>query len=354
MLELHRGCPRCGNRLVASHDARGPCHVCTTCQGRLVALEHLRRWAQLDLLRDLERALASDATARGPLCPRCCAPMSAFALSVPSGRLALDACRDCRLVWFDLDEIRRVRFSEREEGRRDSAVSEVEIDAELPPLQALLTVLRFPVEGEGETALPRPWLTWGIAAAIAALSGIAFLDLPRAVASFGFVPAEPWRGAGVTILTASFVHAGWLHLLGNLYFLLVFGDDVERQLGPARFVLLLLGATIFGAGLHALADPRATTPLIGASDAISGLIAFYALAFPHRRIYIAYLSWRSGQWQGWRFLGLAAQWWFVAWIAQQLLLAGLQVEGYGSVSALAHLGGVIAGVAAWWRWERTL
>jgi membrane associated rhomboid family serine protease len=239
MLELHRGCPRCGNRLVASHDARGPCHVCTTCQGRLVALEHLRRWAQLDLLRDLERALASDATARGPLCPRCCAPMSAFALSVPSGRLALDACRECRLVWFDLDEIRRVRFSEREEGRRDSAVSEVEIDAELPPLQALLTVLRFPVEGEGETALPRPWLTWGIAAAIAALSGIAFLDLPSAVASFGFVPAEPWCGAGVTILTASFVHAGWLHLLGNLYFLLVFGDDVERQLGPARFVLLL-------------------------------------------------------------------------------------------------------------------
>src|SRR5204863_6002698 len=112
--------------------------------------------------------------------------------------------------------------------------------------------------------------------------------------AFGFLPSAPWRWGGVTPFTSFFIHGGFVHLLGNAYFLFAFGPQVEQLLGLSRYLLVLIGAAILGAAAHMLIDPRAHIVLIGASGGISVLIAFYVLAFPGARMKLFFLSLRFG------------------------------------------------------------
>ena len=109
----------------------------------------------------------------------------------------------------------------------------------------------------------------------------------RAAVAFGLAPAalvaEPLRQAP-TLLTHAFLHGSWAHLLGNLVFLWVFGDNVEDRLGHLRFLAFyLLGAAV-GALAHALVTPDPRVPLIGASGAISAVLGAYVRFFPTRRV----------------------------------------------------------------------
>src|SRR5204863_2757777 len=85
-----------------------------------------------------------------------------------------------------------------------------------------------------------PLLTWSLSVAILIVSTLAFLDLQNAIDRFGLIPAEAWRYGGFTFISSFFLHAGIWHLVGNLYFFLVFGDNVEDYLGRWKFACLLL------------------------------------------------------------------------------------------------------------------
>ena len=106
----------------------------------------------------------------------------------------------------------------------------------------------FPVESETAALSRWPWLTWGLALVIAALSVWAFFDLEAAVQIFGFIPAEAGRYGGLTLLTSFFLHGGVLHLVGNLYFLLIFGDTWKitraQALPVADFCCTVAGDTL--------------------------------------------------------------------------------------------------------------
>ena len=136
-----------------------------------------------------------------------------------------------------------------------------------------------------------------------------------------------------TILTSMFVHAGWMHLIGNMWFLWLFGDNVEEALGPFRYVLFYLLAGTIGALAQIFAMPGSHVPMIGASGAIAGALGGYALLFPRARVQTLImipLLWPVVQVRAWLFLGL----WFVG----QFLLPG----GSG-IAWMAHVGGFIAG-----------
>ncbi len=133
-----------------------------------------------------------------------------------------------------------------------------------------------------------------------------------------------------------------MHLVGNMYFLLIFGDNVEEFLGRPRFLLLMLLATLLGDCFHLVADPSATTPCIGASGGISGVIVFYALQFPKARLgFLLRFCW----------VKMPAYFALVLWLLYQMVLATFQVSGFSRVSALAHLGGATAGFL-FWCWSR--
>src|SRR5204863_9416604 len=108
--------------------------------------------------------------------------------------------------------------------------------------------------------------------------------LQEIVERFGLVPAQATRSGGLTFVTAFFLHGGILHLAGNIYFLLVFGDDVENFLGPIRYLVLIALAAFIGDLAHIAADPQSQIPCIGASGGIAAVVTFYALQFPRIRL----------------------------------------------------------------------
>ena len=159
----------------------------------------------------------------------------------------------------------------------------------------------------------------------------------------GAIPYEIVRGVDLrpldlvpppfTILTSMFLHGGWAHLVGNMWFLWLFGDNVEEALGPFRYLLFYFVVGIVGAMAQILAMPNSRVPMIGASGAIAGALGAYVMLYPRTRIQTLImipLLWPVIQVRAWVFLGL----WFFMQFALPL--------GSG-VAWMAHVGGFIAG-----------
>lgn len=273
----------------------------------------------------------------------------------------LDVCKVCEFVWFDPREYEQAPPSPPppkepelpQKARELLAIHEVERlakeaerDSERYPEETwkyLPAVLGMPVEIEESETESFPWVTWGTAAVVVVVSLLAFQNLSAAVNSLGLIPSQGWKYGGLSFLTAFFLHSGLLHLFGNLYFLVTFGDDVEDYLGHWRFVILLLAATLVGGLVHVIGDPRVDVPVIGASGGISGVITFYALQFPRARLgFFLRVVW----------LSMPAWGWMLLWIVFQFFGAWQQVEGLGRVSALGHLGGAAVGLLGWLWWRR--
>ena len=154
-------------------------------------------------------------------------------VTVPRGPRAveLDICYGCNVVWFDEREADVLR----ELYAIDAPPNEV-VDRHWKWAAALMGM---PVRRRHQARLDKPWVTWGIAAVVTVVSLIAWylpwLDLFQ----FSFVPARAERFGGITVITSFFLHGGYFHLLGNIYFFLMFGALVEDYLGRGRYVVLL-------------------------------------------------------------------------------------------------------------------
>ena len=283
----------------------------------------------------------------------------------------LDVCGGCQFVWFDPHEFEQVPQQPREDKKGDhrrlpQKVREAMAMADLKVEEArqrgadfggeapeetwkhIPALFGMPVEHDVNPVHCWPWITWSLAAAMVLTFALTFRDLYPAAMQYGLVPAEAWRYGGITFITNFFLHAGLLHLIGNTYFLLVFGDNVEDQLGPWRYVLLVAVAAFVGDLLHIVADPRDATPCIGASGGISGVIAFYALRFPRAR-----LGFMVRYWMAFRWFHVPAWSALIGWFALQFFLAYRQLAGIGHISALAHLGGAAIGLLAWLLWRES-
>ncbi len=101
------------------------------------------------------------------------------------------------------------------------------------------------------------------------------------VYQYGYRPGDP---SLLSMFSAMFLHAGWMHLLGNMLFLWIFGDNVEHRLGPGRFLLAYLGTGVAATLFFALFAPGSQVPMIGASGAISGVLGLYFLWFPRNKV----------------------------------------------------------------------
>ncbi|MFT4038320.1 MAG: rhomboid family intramembrane serine protease [Thermomicrobiales bacterium] len=158
---------------------------------------------------------------------------------------------------------------------------------------------------------------------------------------WGAVPARIMNGEGlITIFTSMFLHGGWSHLLGNMVFLYVFGDNIEDAMGHVQYLLFYLLCGIAAAGLQIALDPGSTIPMIGASGAISGVMGAYLVLFPQGRVRALMFIGAFGQVilvPAWTMIGL--------WFGLQLLsaFASLGASGEGGVAFWAHVGGFIAG-----------
>jgi membrane associated rhomboid family serine protease len=166
---------------------------------------------------------------------------------------------------------------------------------------------------------------------------------------YGLVPAGLVAGlrAGdaaslVPVATHLFLHAGWLHLAGNMLYLWIFGNNVEDRLGRPGFVLAYLAFGVVAAGAQIAVDPASTTPLVGASGAISGVLGAYVVLYPRARVLsLVFLVffYQLMEVPAVALLGL----WFVLQLLSGLASLGATTEG--GVAVFAHIGGFVAGVA---------
>jgi membrane associated rhomboid family serine protease len=142
-----------------------------------------------------------------------------------------------------------------------------------------------------------------------------------------------------TIFTSMFLHGGWMHIIGNMLYLWIFGDNVEDAMGHARFIVFYLTCGVGAALTQALLDPQSTLPMLGASGAISGVLGAYLLLYPRARVLtLVPLGFFS------QVVWLPAAFILLLWFGLQLLSNLFTRSGSGGVAFGAHIGGFLAGM----------
>jgi membrane associated rhomboid family serine protease len=169
---------------------------------------------------------------------------------------------------------------------------------------------------------------------------------------FGIVPARyshpEWAMAvGFPIdsywpfITSMFLHGGFLHLIGNMWSLWIFGDNVEDRMGHLRYLLFYLLTGVIAGATHWFTNVDSTMPTVGASGAIAGVLGAYFVLFPHSRIIVLLPVFLIPF-----FFELPAVTYLLFWFLSQLLggtIAGLSARDVGGVAFWAHIGGFVSG-----------
>lgn len=193
-------------------------------------------------------------------------------------------------------------------------------------------------------------IIFNIALYVVFQSGLIF-PLDERVAAFAIIPAEFWTGHAPmtgsvsvpegappiqerwTLATYMFVHASFLHLLGNALFLWVFGDNVEDAMGHVRFLLFYVICGIFAGLVHTMVFRSSEIPVIGSSGAVAGVVSAYLMLHPKVKIWVLAL---------WRIpIKITAVWVLGFWVLLQVGSAVLS-DGDG-IAWWAHVGGLVAG-----------
>lgn len=179
-------------------------------------------------------------------------------------------------------------------------------------------------------------------------------ELDWFILHYGSIPAEISQGNHLfTLFTSMFLHGGWVHLIGNMLFLWVFGDNIEAIIGNFNFLLFYIAGGLAAAISHILAGPGSMVPAIGASGAISAVLGAYLILFPasNIRVLVVYFF-RSFYMPAIFFLGI--------WIVQQLISGYFSLSETtsqaqrGGVAWWAHIGGFGFGLIAGWIARKTL
>jgi membrane associated rhomboid family serine protease len=276
----------------------------------------------------------------GMLCPACRTPLHEINAGGADG-CTLDQCARCGGVWFDSgewDQLHTLRDWEREQKVIAKPTTwgqwcfqfflGLPVEFNLPPR-------RFPV----------------VTVALVALCGIIYL-VELAVGEdawlrFGTRPDLLWQGVGLyTLVTSGFLHAGVLHLVGNMYFLYVLGDNVEDALGRWAYLFFYLTCGAAADLLHSAVFYSTNAPLVGASGAISGVMAAYLLLYPKARLTFMLVFWQ---------FKLSAAWWIGIYFGIQAAAAAIAVnQGGAGVAYFGHIGGFVAGLLLVWPFRAML
>ncbi len=349
-----RRCPRCTFTLDA--HAVGGTHIdfCPRCRGAFLEQgEHgallgryadFTHWTQSGAAR-----LAGDSRLR---CPLGHGRMQAWRVNVADGgTIEVDTCATCRGLWLDAHEAVHLK---RAGGPPPAPV--------MPRFGPDLT-LNEPPPGKEKTGVgwylfqlftampvevhnPRRGPALVCLALVGACLAVFVLELalvaadgPEAIKRYAAVPVDILGGRNLhTLVTYMFLHGGVVHLLGNLWFLWTFGDNVEDRVGRGRFLVLYLAFGVAAIALEVVLAQDADATIVGASGAIAGLMGAYLGLFPRAHLYQVFLfvRWRLPVWF---YLG--------GWLA---LNAALGVASRDSavgagVAWWAHAGGFVAGLA---------
>jgi membrane associated rhomboid family serine protease/Zn-finger nucleic acid-binding protein len=329
-LEMH--CPRCSFLIEPVVAIAVEVDHCGRCQGTFFDSGEAPRvfgeGARFETWQELW--LAHEASPSLLRCPKDGTRLLTHGVSLMDASVLVDVCPHCHGMWLDRDEGKQLHAlvagarAAEQTAQRGHGVGGY--------LFQFLT--QMPVE-VWNPVRRRPHLVHGLLLVLAVGFMLELLEKAELWAQPGLwmlVPREVLGGQHAwTLLTHGFLHGGWLHLLSNLYFLWIFGDNVEDRLGKRQFVILYVAALVAGGLAHALANPHSRAPMLGASGAIAGLMGAYLVLFPRVRLWVMLLVVR---------IRIRVVWYLGAWVALQVLM---QATGARGTAWMAHLGGFAVG-----------
>ncbi|MDX9856379.1 MAG: rhomboid family intramembrane serine protease [candidate division Zixibacteria bacterium] len=173
------------------------------------------------------------------------------------------------------------------------------------------------------------------------------------LATYGFTPGIYFGSAHeltipgwyyLTPFTSMFLHGGWMHLIGNMLFLWIYGNNIEDFFGPVKFTLFYLVAGLAAVGLYTLPNAGSTVPLVGASGAISGVMGAYLVLHPRAEVTCLLFFFFI------QFIVLPAKVVLGIWLVYQLVMT--LIGDQSGVAYLAHVGGFVFGWVILWAWVK--
>ncbi len=207
------------------------------------------------------------------------------------------------------------------------------------PIRDLNPTRRFPILTYGLIALNVVVFIWEMSLSQAQLER-AFLNLSVVPAN---IAQSPWSMESLLdIVRSMFFHGGYEHILGNMLYLWLFGDNIEDRLGKLLFLVLYFVSGFAAAFTQVAIDPNSTIPLVGASGAIAGVLGSYLVMFPRVRVRGVILLGRVSQlaeWPAYLVLGL----WFLLQLVNGIASLGVETAS-GGVAVFAHIGGFLVGL----------
>ena len=329
-----------------------------------MTLEMLKKAISRQAVNTLWQRARAGRRDEGKTCPACRRRMTEVPIASGGSTEYLDVCTGCHFIWFDPREFeslpksasattsktRQMTDKEKEALalKRLETVKSMQIDQDAHETgpddwwDVIQAYMGIPVEYNATPLKHHPIATWLLAAVIAGVTLGTLGDLESVVKNWGLIPAEFGRHFGLTFVTSFFLHGGLVHLLGNLYYLLTFGDNSEDVLGKGRYLLLIALAALAGDIAHIISDPGSTMPCVGASGGISGVLAYYCLRFPKATVgFVVFFHW----------VRMPVGYMLAVWVVLQIFAAMQQSVGIGNVAVFAHLGGAAVGVL-FWLWTR--
>ncbi len=348
-------CPVCGQALLQkeSHgvvvDYCAPCGSIWFDKGELADFTHhiLSRSdikpqkIKLYHRREVKTRYDIDETVRK--CPKCDLGMKKINYAYDSN-VFVDRCENCGGIWANAKEIRQIASYLKYDP--DSAAAarvlldatavydpQAELDRSLGWLVFVPHIICIPV-GDDIECRRRPIVTIGLIAICCALFSLfAFTDSMQAIPALGFVPANFFS---IGLLTSIFMHAGIIHLAGNMLFLWLFGDNVEDTFSHVGYFFVFLWCGLFANIVHGLFNLGAEVPVVGASGAISGIMGAYLIYYPYAKVRLL-MFWRTFELPVLIYLG--------GWFIFQLVAVIQENQGAPSahIAWYAHIAGFLMG-----------
>jgi rhomboid family protein len=212
----------------------------------------------------------------------------------------------------------------------------------------------IPLRDENPAERPA-FVTWSLIAVNVAVFLYEFIlgeDLTRFIMQWGLVPARVttmvasagFLQAGAPFLTSMFLHGGWMHLIGNMWYLAIFGDNVEDRLGHVGYLIFYLLAGLAGGALHFYFNADSSVPTVGASAAIAGVLGAYIVAFPRARVMTLVPLFPFLQLMALPAVVVLGLWFVIQFFSGALSLAWAAGSSHGGTAWWGHIGGFAFGV----------
>ncbi len=357
-------CPDCGEALLRDRNETGLYWACPQSHGWALTLSYLRQSTTQEASNDLWAKVKTAGDRAGRPCGSCGKPT--VVLPTPSGSASAEICPLCQSGWFTGEFLQAlpppppkpvaVKEELPEAVRTMLATAQIQQIAERHQdkstlgrpdhwWQYLLGLVGFPIRlGHQEEVKSTPKAAYTLAGVVLAVSLLCFA-VPSLVPFLALNPSEPFETAGLGFVTNFFVHGSLFHLLGNLYVLLLVSTQVEEDLGPKRYLLLLLLSTLGADLLDLLFLQNPGLLRIGASGGLFGLLSYFSFRFPSARfgffIPIRFV-----------FIKLPAFLFTFFWMFMIWFFSNSSGGQGGGINHMAHLGGFITGIVVWFFWGR--